>query len=122
MENSNLKEELTMLLEREIGFSGKFILQKQCRDLHIDLDKLDAKSLEPLANRVSKAIKGYTGEKRAEEIRMGILEYRKALETIEAPSTEKKNVTEMMEAQITVADKKIIIGVLDDAITAKCLW
>ena len=84
MEKMDLRHELTLLLEKEVGFTGKYILEKQCKSLNIEVDNIDSEKLEPLADRITWAIKGYTGDKRAEDIKRGILDYRKALQTVDS--------------------------------------
>ena len=58
MEKIDLRQELTLLLEKEIGFSGKFILEKQCKNLDIDLNNIGPENLTPLANKINWAIRG----------------------------------------------------------------
>lgn len=117
-----MKQELTLLLEKEVGFTGKFILEKQCSNLSIDPDHISCKDLEKLAGKVTWAIKSYTGEKRAEEIRKGILEYRVAMDMVErAAATNFRNLanftfTHIIEADITIAAKKLDLGLHEDAV------
>lgn len=117
MEALDLKEELTMLLLKEVGFTGKFILEKQCKHLNIDPQKINSDNLRPLAERIGWAIRGVTGEKRADEIKQGILEYRKALDTVtEALEGDRGDdpVAEI-EALLTIAQKKLSLGMMSDA-------
>lgn len=115
MAEFDLKHELTLLLEKEIGFTGKFILEKQCKNLKLDFAHLDSKDLTSLANQICTALRGYVGEKRAEEIKKNILDYRKALETVTGKEANPDDPAFMIEAQITIADNKLAIGMLKDA-------
>lgn len=115
MDGLDLKQELTRLLEREVGFTGRFILKKQCKHLNIDPDRIGAGDLAPLADRIAWAIKNYTGEKKANAIRNGILKYRKALETVTEPEVKEESVAHRVEAQLTIADGKLAIGMTADA-------
>ena len=116
MEELDLKQELTLLLEKEIGFSGKFILEKQCKVLDIDPDHICCDDLEPLAEKVTWAIKSYTGEKRAEQIHKDILEYRKALDVVDNAVARKEEPANIIEAQLMIANKKLAVGMADEAI------
>jgi len=121
MDDLNLKHELTLLLEKEVGFTGKYILEKQCRNLNIEVDDIDSDNLGPLADRITWAIKGYTGDKRAEDIKRGILEYRKALETVESAientvdEEEGWSAIARVKAQLTISDTKFSLGLLPEA-------
>ncbi|MBI5001404.1 MAG: tetratricopeptide repeat protein [Euryarchaeota archaeon] len=107
---SSLGVELETMLEREVGFMGKHILRKQCQDMDIKLEEIGASNLKPLSTRISKAIIPLTGEKRALEIQKGILEYVKALETSAAPSATRVEESTQVEAELTIAEKKLAIG------------
>jgi G-protein signaling modulator 2 len=111
----DLKHELTLLLEKEIGFTGKFILEKQCKNLNLDFTSINSKDLTSLANQICIALRGYIGERRAEEIKKGILDYRNALETVAGKEASQDDIAYLIEAQITIADNKQAIGMLKDA-------
>lgn len=116
MEELDLKQELTLLLEKEVGFTGKFILEKQCRSLDIDPDNISYDDLEPLAKKVSWAIRSYTGEKRAEEIHKDILDYRKALDIVDHAVARSEEPENVIEAQLTIANNKLALGMLEEAL------
>ncbi|MEW5937672.1 MAG: tetratricopeptide repeat protein, partial [Candidatus Thermoplasmatota archaeon] len=78
----------------------------------LKIEGLRAQDLKPLSQRISSAISPMTGEKRAEEIRRGIIEYMKALETL---SEHKKGGEPEIEAELTVSDKKLAIGLIEEA-------
>ena len=115
MERIDLKQELILLLEKEIGFTGKFILEKQCRNLDIDPDKICYSDLEPLARKVTLAIRSYTGEKRADEIKKSIMEYHQALEVVEHSLASDQTPEELIEAEITIASKKLAVNMYPEA-------
>ena len=114
----DLRQELTLLLEKEVGFTGKFILEKQCRALDIDPDNICCDDLELLAKKVTWAILSYTGEKRAEEIRKDILEYKNALDIVDHAVARKENPANIIEAQLLIANKKLALGMTDEALEA----
>ncbi len=47
---------------------GKFILQKQCTDLSIDIDEVTVEELPIIAQAVSKAVIVFTGPDKARRI------------------------------------------------------
>jgi len=112
------------MLEKEVGFTGKFILERQCQALNKDIENISYVDLEPLANNVKQAIKHYTGEKRAEEIRKGMLEYQMAMDVVEkASATNFENLKNfaflhLVEADITIARKKLDLGLNSECIDA----
>ncbi len=118
MEEMDLKQVLTLLLEKEVGFTGKFILEKQCRSLEIDLTHLSYDELEMLAKKVTWAIRSYTGEKRAEEIRKDILDYSKARDVVDNAIARSEEPENVIEAKLTIADNKMTVGLLDEALEA----
>ncbi len=118
MEELDLKQELTLLLEKEVGFTGKFILEKQCRSLDIDPNHISYEDLGQLAKKVSWAIRSYTGEKRAEEIRRDILDYRKALGVVDNAVARREEPEKIIDAQLIIASKKMAVGLLDEALEA----
>lgn len=118
MDDTNLRNELVCLLEKEIGFTGKFILEKQCARLNIDPDHINPHNLKPLSEQIHWAVKGFTGEKKAEERRRGILEYKNALDTISSSIRNKQDTIDAVNAQITIADKKLMVGLGDEAVEA----
>jgi len=113
--SSSLGAELETMLEREVGFMGRHILRKQCQDMGIRLESIGADNLKPLSTRIIKAISPLTGEKRALEIQKGILEYIKALETSSAPGATTKDDSTQVEAELTIAEKKLTIGRTEEA-------
>jgi tetratricopeptide (TPR) repeat protein len=113
--SSSLGAELETMLEREVGFMGRHILRKQCQDMGIKLDEIGSANLKPLSTRISKAIIPLTGEKRAIEIQKGILEYVKAIETSATPSAAPRDDSTQVEAELTIAEKKLTIGRTEEA-------
>jgi len=103
-----------MLLEKEVGLGGKFILEKQCKSLNIDPDKLSPSDLEPLSVKISWAIKSFTGEKRAEDIKKSILDYRKALNIVGGTVTG-QTPESIIEAELTIAENKLSVGMHAEA-------
>ncbi len=107
------------MLEKEVGFTGKFILQKQCQHLNIDPDSINTDCLPQLSNQIHWAIKSFTGDKKADEIKKGIMKYKKALDMVNnAVEKQKEDPIDSIEAQITIGAAKMQIGKADESIKA----
>ena len=120
MNGLDLRGELTTLLEKEVGFTGKFILQKQCQHLDIDPDHISPDNLPLLSSQIHWAIRSFTGDRKADEIKKGIMRYKEALDiamdqddnkVIEDPLT-------AIEAQITIGASKVILGKHEESLEA----
>ncbi len=117
--NLELRDELETLLEREVGFTGKFILQKQCQHLNIDPDMINTDCLPQLSNQIHWAIKSFTGDKKADDIKKGILQYKNALDMVNnAVEKQQDDPRDSIKAQITIGAAKIQIGKIDESIEA----
>ena len=104
-----LKDELATMLEMEIGFCGKFVLQKQCDSMNIDLDtnSIDLDNLKELALNIKMAISGFIGERKAKLLYRNILEYRKALLVLDDPRSQP---LDRINALVIVGDKRFILN------------
>ncbi len=124
LDEVDLKKELTIMLEKEVGFTGKFILEKQCQTLNIDPENIKYVDLEPLSEKVEWALKNYIGEKRARELHKGMLEYRTAMDVVH--KAKRSNYDDLQqftfrhlaEANITIALKKLDLGLHAECIEA----
>ncbi|MCK4757210.1 MAG: tetratricopeptide repeat protein [Thermoplasmata archaeon] len=111
MNNHDLKEELISLLEREVGFTGKFILMKQCQHLDIDPDDISPEDLAPLSNQIHWAIRSFTGDKKADEIKKGIMQYKGALDTAAGDEMgDDGDPVGSIKAQLTIGEAKMAMG------------
>lgn len=116
MNNHDLKEELISLLEREVGFTGKFILQKQCQHLDIDPDDISPEDLAPLSKQIHWAIRSFTGDKKADEIKKGIMQYKGALETVaDDEMGDDGDPIGSIKAQLTIGEAKMTMGKNDES-------
>ncbi len=114
----NVTDDMAAMLEREVGFMGPLIFRKQLKELKLDSGKMSPVELKAVAAKVAKAIAPMVGEARASAIQRGMLEYSKALDTLAAPERERAPAREEIEAELTVADSKLAIGELDEALKA----
>jgi hypothetical protein len=112
MEPNPLTQELMLLLEKEVGETGPSILKKQCEDLGIDVKAIAPYDIRRLVGPIFEAIRFYTGDKRANQITDGMLEYGNALETVASPN---EAVMNRINAHLLIADKKLYLGMVEEA-------
>ncbi|MFH0815200.1 MAG: hypothetical protein V1934_00045 [Methanobacteriota archaeon] len=65
---SELSRKLQNVMSREMGQLGKFIVQKQCKDLGIDSEEIKPENLPQLAKAFSKVMVTFGGEAKAQNI------------------------------------------------------
>ncbi len=107
MNVSHLKDELITMLEMEIGFCGKFILQKQCDILGIGAEEdIEIKDLRELSRNLKTAISGFIGDRKSKLVFRNLLEYSKALETLDDETSE---TMDCINAFLTVGDKRLVL-------------
>ncbi len=107
MTESFLKEELITMLEMEIGFCGKFILQKQCEVYGLDSeDDIELKDLRELSKNIKNAISGFIGERKSKLVFRSLLEYSKALEILADPTSA---IMDRINAHMVTGDKRLIL-------------
>lgn len=112
MDNHDLKNELMLLLEKEVGETGPSILKKQCKDLGIDLESITPYDITRIADRILEVIRFYTGDERAVQIKEGMSEYGDALQIVTASHG---TVANKINAYLLIADRKLFIGLADEA-------
>jgi len=67
----NYSEQLYILVERELGEVGRYVLEKQCKDLNIDPQNIEAQSL-PRLSRIFFGLMSRFGDDKAKRISMAI--------------------------------------------------
>jgi hypothetical protein len=65
---SELSRKLQNVMAREMGQLGKFIVQKQCKDLGIDSEEVAPEHLPKLAKALSNVMVTFGGEAKAQNI------------------------------------------------------
>jgi len=110
-----IAEDITAMLEREIGFMGPLIFKKQCKERNVDPAKIGSADLKAIAAGVARAIVPITGEARASAIQRGMMDYMRALDTLAAPAKKEAPGEDAVDAELTVAENKLSIGDLDEA-------
>ncbi len=65
---SELSRKLQSVMAREMGQLGKFIVQKQCKDLAIDSEEIAAEDLPKLAKALGKVMQSFGGDAKAQAI------------------------------------------------------
>ncbi len=51
-----------------MGHLGKFIVEKQCRDLGIDPENIESKDVPAVANAIKNVMVSFAGEEKAKKI------------------------------------------------------
>lgn len=67
----NYSEQLYILVERELGEVGRYVLEKQCRDLNIDPSNIEKESL-PRLSRIFFGLMSRFGDDKAKRISVAI--------------------------------------------------
>jgi hypothetical protein len=62
---SELSRKLQNVMAREMGQLGKFIVQKQCKDLGIDSENVEPANLPALSKALGKVMISFGGEAKA---------------------------------------------------------
>jgi hypothetical protein len=65
---SELSRKLQSVMAREMGQLGKFIIQKQCKDLGIDSEEIKPENLPQLSKALFKVMVTFSGEAKAQNI------------------------------------------------------
>ena len=60
------------IMAREMGHLGKFIVEKQCKDLNIDPDNIEEKDLPRVSEALKAVMSSFAGEEKAKKIAMEI--------------------------------------------------
>ncbi|MEM3445424.1 MAG: hypothetical protein QXJ27_07395 [Thermoplasmata archaeon] len=69
---SQLSEKVYNIMGREMGHIGKFIVQKQCKDLGINPDDIKVEDLPRIAKALGDVMKTFGGEEKGRAIEMEI--------------------------------------------------
>ncbi len=120
MNDLDLRGELVTLLEKEVGFTGRFILQKQCQNLDIDPDNICPDNLPRLSNQIHWAIRSFTGDRKADEIKKDIMRYKEALDIATDLDIDRniKDPVSAIEAQVTIGESKTAVGKHEESLEA----
>ena len=65
---SELSRKLQSIMAREMGQLGKFIIQKQCKDLGIDPENVATENLPTLSKALGKVMLSFGGEAKSQNI------------------------------------------------------
>jgi hypothetical protein len=65
---SELSRKVVNIMSREMGQLGKFIVQKQCKDLAIDPDEIRDEHLGTLSKALAKVMVTFGGEAKAQTV------------------------------------------------------
>jgi hypothetical protein len=65
---SELSRKLQSIMAREMGQLGKFIIQKQCKDMSIDPEEISATDLAKISKALAKVMVSFGGEAKAQSI------------------------------------------------------
>ena len=60
------------IMAREMGHLGKFIVEKQCKDLGINPEEITENDLDKVADAIRKVMISFSGEEKAKKIWMEI--------------------------------------------------
>ena len=65
---SEISRKIYEIMAREMGHLGKFIVEKQCKDLGIDPENIEEKDIPPVANAIKKVMVSFAGDEKAKKI------------------------------------------------------
>jgi len=65
---TELSRKINGIMSREMDTTGRFIVKKQCKDLGIDPDRIEARDLPELSRALVKAIGVFTGAEKAQRL------------------------------------------------------
>jgi len=69
---SEISRKVQNIMAREMGHLGKFIVQKQCKDIGMDPEEIDEKRVQELAKALGKVMLTFGGEEKARRIEQEI--------------------------------------------------
>jgi len=70
---TELAKRVTLAVHDVIGDMAIFFVKKQCRDIGVDIESLSGKDIPPLADKLEYAVKHFTSEEIAHDMRRKIL-------------------------------------------------
>ena len=65
---TEISRKIYEIMAREMGHLGKFIVEKQCRDLGIDPDNIEEKDVPAVADAVKNVMVSFAGDEKAKKI------------------------------------------------------
>ncbi len=69
---SEISTRIYGLMAQEMGHLGKFIVEKQCKDLGIDPENIQQKDVDRIAEALRNVMVSFAGEEKAKKIWMEI--------------------------------------------------
>ena len=69
---TEISRKIYEIMAREMGHLGKFIVEKQCKDLGIDPDNIQESDLPRVSNALRDVMNSFAGEEKAKKISMEI--------------------------------------------------
>ncbi len=69
---TEISKKIYSIMAREMGHLGKFIVEKQCKDLGIDPEEIDEENLDKVADAIRNVMVSFSGEEKAKKIWMEI--------------------------------------------------
>ncbi len=67
---TEISRKIHSIMAREMGHLGKFIVEKQCKDLGINPEEIGEKDLDAVAEAIRKVMISFAGEDKAKKIWM----------------------------------------------------
>lgn len=65
---TEISRKIHSIMAREMGHLGKFIVEKQCKDLGINPEEIGEEDIEAIANAIRKVMVSFAGEEKAKKI------------------------------------------------------
>ena len=115
MEDINFKNDISSMLEVEVGFKGRFILEQQCQRMEIDSKSISNDDLKELSDGIHQALTGFVGPRKAEMAYAGILEYVNAVDNIKKSYN---NSLCLAKSYVVLGDKQYYIKRFDESMRA----
>ncbi len=69
---TEISRKIYSIMAREMGHLGKFIVEKQCKDLGINPEEITENDLDKVADAIRKVMISFSGEEKAKKIWMEI--------------------------------------------------
>ena len=70
--STEISRKIYEIMAHEMGHLGKFIVEKQCKDLGIDPENIGADDVLAVANAIKNVMVSFAGEEKAKKIWMEI--------------------------------------------------
>ncbi len=120
MSDIRFAQDISSMLEIEIGFKGKFILEQQCQQLKINPNEIGLNNLDDLVENIYVTVAGFVGPNRAKMVERGLVEYIEAVKNI---NKSRNNSLCLVRSHIVLGDKRFYIRKYNEAmesyVTAK---